>query len=158
MPGVYALGDVKGGPAFTHISYDDYRIVAANLLEDGKRVTSGRQVPYTVFTDPELGRIGLTFEEATKAGHTIRVAKMPASSIARAYETGDDRGLMKVLVDKDTEQILGAAVLAGQGGEIAAVVQMAMLAKMPYTTLRDAIWAHPTWAESLNNIFYKWEE
>jgi pyruvate/2-oxoglutarate dehydrogenase complex dihydrolipoamide dehydrogenase (E3) component len=158
VPGVYALGDVKGGPAFTHISYDDYRIIAANLLGDGRRVTTGRQLPYTVFTDPELGRIGMTLDEAKQAGHTVRVAKMPASSIARAYETGDDRGLMKVLVDKDTEQILGAAVLAGQGGEIAAVVQMAMLAKMPYTTLRDAIWAHPTWAESLNNVFYQWEE
>ncbi len=158
VAGVYGLGDVKGGPAFTHISYDDYRIVAANLLEGGRRVTTGRQVPYTVFTDPELGRIGMTVEEAKKAGHSVRIAKMPASSIARAYETGDKRGLMKVLVDKDTEQILGAAILAGQGGEIAATVQMAMLAKVPYPALRDAIWAHPTWAESLNNIFYKWEE
>ncbi len=158
VPGIFALGDVKGGPAFTHISYDDYRIVAANLLEGGSRVTTGRQVPYTVFTDPELGRIGMTLDEAKKAGHTVRIAKMPASSIARAYETGDDRGLMKVLVDKDSEQILGAAILAGQGGEIAALVQTAMLAKLPYTVLRDAIWAHPTWAESLNNIFYSWDE
>ncbi len=157
-PGVYALGDVKGGPAFTHISYDDYRIVAANLLEDGSRTTTDRPVPYTVFTDPELGRIGMTLGEARKAGHTVRVAKMPASSIARAYETGEDRGLMKILVDRDSEQILGAAILAGQGGEIAAMVQVAMAAKMPYTLLRDAVWAHPTWAESLNNIFYKWEE
>ena len=156
--GIYALGDVKGGPAFTHISYDDYRIVAANLLEGGNRSTKDRLVPYTVFTDPELGRIGMTTEEAKKAGHSLRIAKMPASSIARAYETGEDRGLMKILVDRDSEQILGAAILAGEGGELAAMVQIAMMAKLPYTVLRDAVWSHPTWAESLNNIFFKWEE
>ena len=158
VPGIYALGDVKGGPAFTHISYDDYRILAANLLEGGHRTTKDRPVPYTVFTDPELGRIGMTVDEAKKAGHTVRTAKMPASKIARAFETGEDRGLMKVLVDKDSEQILGAAILAGQGGELAAMVQIAMEAKMPYTTLRDAVWAHPTWAEALNNIFFSWED
>ncbi len=156
--GIYALGDVKGGPAFTHISYDDYRIVAANLLDGGSRTTRDRPVPYTVFTDPELGRIGMTTEEAKRAGHTVRVAKMAASSVARAFETGEDRGLMKILVDRDSEQILGAAVLAGQGGEIAAMVQIAMAAKLPYTALRDAVWAHPTWAEALNNIFFSWEE
>ncbi len=157
VPGIYALGDVKGGPAFTHISYDDYRIVAANLLEGGHRTTRERPVPYTVFTDPELGRIGMTVDEARKAGHAVRIAKMPASQIARAFETGEERGLMKILVDRDSEQILGAAILAGQGGELAAMVQIAMDAKMPYTALRDAVWAHPTWAEALNNIFYSWE-
>lgn len=155
-PGVYALGDVKGGPAFTHISYDDYRIVAANLLESGKRTTTGRALPYTVFTDPELGRIGMTVADAKKAGHSVRVGMMPASSIARAYETGEDRGMMKVVVDRDSEQILGAAVLAGQGGELAAMIQIAMEARMPYTKLRDAIWAHPTWAEALNSVFSQW--
>ncbi len=155
-PGIYALGDVKGGPAFTHISYDDYRIVAANLLEGGSRSVSDRPVPYTVFTDPELGRIGLTETEARQSGHAVRVAKMPASSIARAYETGDRRGVMKVIVDAETEQILGAAVLSGEGGEIAAMLQIAMAGKLPYTALRDAVFAHPTWAESLNTIFSKW--
>ncbi len=158
VPGIYVLGDIKGGPAFTHISYDDYRIISANLIEGGSRSTRGRSVPYTVFTDPELGRIGMTTEEAKKAGHSVRVAKMPAGSIARAYETGEDRGLFKVVVDRDTEQILGASVLAGQGGELAAMLQIAMEAKVPYTTLRDAVWAHPTWAESLNTIFSKWED
>ena len=158
VPGIYALGDVKGGPAFTHISYDDYRIIAANLLEGGHRTTKDRPVPYTVFTDPELGRIGMTVDEAKKAGHTVRIAKMPASKIARAFETGEDRGLIKILVDKDSEQILGAAILAGQGGELAAMVQIAMEAKLPYTALRDAVWAHPTWAEALNNIFFSWED
>ncbi len=158
VPGIYAAGDVKGGPAFTHISYDDYRILAANLLEGGHRTTKDRPVPYTVFTDPELGRIGMTLKEAREAGHTVRVAKMPAASIARAYETGEDRGLVKVLVDRDSEQILGASILAGQGGEMAAIVQVAMQAKLPYTALRDAVWSHPTWAEALNTVFSKWED
>ncbi len=158
VPGIYALGDVKGGPAFTHISYDDYRIVAANLLEGGNRTTTGRPVPYSVYTDPQLGRIGMSEREAREAGHKVRVAKMTASKIARAFETGDDRGLMKVVVDAETEQILGAAVLAGEGGELAAMLEIAMLGKLPYTTLRDGIFAHPAWAEALNNIFFMWEE
>ncbi len=158
VPGIYAIGDVKGGPAFTHISYDDYRILSTNLLEGGNRTTHDRPGPYTVFSDPELGRIGMSVKDAKKAGRSIKVAKMPASSIARAYETGDDRGLMKIVVDADTEQILGAAILAGQGGELAAMVEIAMMGKLPYTALRDAVLSHPTWAESLNNIFFKWEE
>ncbi len=158
VPGSYAVGDIKGGPAFTHIAYDDYRILAANLLEGGSRTTKDRAVPYTVFTDPELGRIGMTEGEALAAGHRIRVAAMPAGSIARAFETGDDRGLIKAVVDRDTEQILGAAMLAGEGGELAAIVQTAMMGKLPYTVLRDAVWAHPTWAESLNTLFQKFED
>jgi len=158
VPGIYAVGDIKGGPAFTHISYDDYRILAANLLEGGHRTTKDRPVPYTIFTDPELGRIGMTLKEARDAGHTVRIAKMPAASIARAYETGEDRGLVKILVDRDTEQILGASILAGQGGEMAAIVQVAMQGKLPYTVLRDAVWSHPTWAEALNTVFSKWED
>jgi len=156
-PGIYALGDVKGGPAFTHISYDDYRIIAANLLEGGNRSITDRPCPYTVFTDPELGRIGITETEARRAGRKICVAKMPAASIARAYESGEKRGLMKVIVDAESRQILGAAVLAGEGGEIAAMLQLAMEGKLPYTSLRDGVFAHPTWAESLNTIFTKWE-
>ena len=158
VPNIYALGDVKGGPAFTHISYDDYRIVAANLLEGGSRSTADRPVPYTVFTDPELGRIGLSETEAREKGHRIRIAKMPASSVARAYETGDDRGMMKVVVDAETDRILGAAILLAEGGEVAAIVQTAMMGGLPYTVLRDAVWSHPTWAESLNNLFFQWEE
>ena len=156
-PGIYALGDVKGGPAFTHISYDDYRIVAANLLEGGHRLVSDRPLPYTVFTDPELGRIGMTETEARASGRKIRVAKMPASSIARAYETGESRGVMKIIVDAETEQILGAAVLTGEGGELASMLQIAMVGKLPYTALRDGVFSHPTWAESLNTIFTRWQ-
>jgi pyruvate/2-oxoglutarate dehydrogenase complex dihydrolipoamide dehydrogenase (E3) component len=157
VPGIYALGDVKGGPAFTHISYDDYRIVAANLLEGGHRVVSDRPVPYTVFTDPELGRIGMTETEARQDGLKIKIAKMPASSIARAYETGAKRGLLKVIVDAETDQILGAAVLTGEGGEIASMLQIAMAGKLPYTALRDMVFSHPTWAESLNTVFSHWQ-
>jgi pyruvate/2-oxoglutarate dehydrogenase complex dihydrolipoamide dehydrogenase (E3) component len=158
VPGVYALGDVKGGPAFTHISYDDYRIAKANVI-DGKRMSiAGRMVPSTVFIDPQLGRIGLTEEEARAHGLKIRVAKMPAASVARALEIDETRGLLKVIVDADTEQILGAAMLAVEGGEMASMIQIAMMGKLPYTALRDGIWSHPTWSEALNNIFFKFED
>src|SRR5271163_4831973 len=157
-PGIYALGDVKGGPAFTHISYDDYRIATANVLEGKRRSIAGRMVPYTVFIDPELGRIGMTEAEARASGRKIRVAKMPANSIARALETDETRGLMKIVVDAETEQILGAAILAVEGGEMASMVQIAMMGKLPYTALRDGIWSHPTWSEALNNVFFKFED
>jgi pyruvate/2-oxoglutarate dehydrogenase complex dihydrolipoamide dehydrogenase (E3) component len=158
IPGIYALGDVKGGPAFTHISYDDYRIVAANILE-GKRLSiAGRMVPYTVFIDPELGGIGLTETEARKAGKKIRIAKMPATSIARALETGEPRGVLKVIVDAESDQILGAAMMAVEGGELASMIQIAMMGKLPYTALRDGIWSHPTWSEALNNVFFKFQD
>ena len=156
--GIYALGDVKAGPAFTHISYDDYRVLSGNLLE-GKRISiAGRMVPYTVFIDPQLGRIGLTEQEARAQGKKVRVAKMPATSIARALEIDETRGMLKVVVDAETEQILGAAMLAVEGGEMASMVQIAMMGKLPYTALRDAIWSHPTWSESLNNVFFKFED
>jgi pyruvate/2-oxoglutarate dehydrogenase complex dihydrolipoamide dehydrogenase (E3) component len=157
-PGIYALGDVKGGPAFTHISYDDYRVAAANVLE-GKRVSiAGRMVPYTVFIDPELGRIGLTEAEARAQGRKFRVAKMPATWIARALETDETKGFLKVIVDAETEQILGAAMLAVEGGEMASMIQIAMMGKLPYTALRDGTWSHPTWSEALNNVFFNFED
>ena len=158
VPGVYGIGDVKGGPAFTHISYDDYRVAAANVLE-GKRVSiAGRMVPATVFIDPQLGRIGLTEREARAQGKKIRVAKMAATSIARALESDESRGLLKIVVDAETEQILGAAMLTVEGGEMASMVQIAMMGKLPYTALRDATWSHPTWSEALNNVFFKFED
>ncbi|MGI4788721.1 MAG: mercuric reductase [Janthinobacterium lividum] len=153
VPGIYALGDVKGGPAFTHIAYDDYRIVEANLLEAGSRKVSDRPVPYTMFTDPQLGRVGLTEAEAKKQGKNIQVAKIPMTSVARALETDETRGFMKAVVDADTKQILGAAVLGLDGGEIMSILEVAMMGKLPYTALRDAVLAHPTLAESLNNLF-----
>src|SRR5215471_5212483 len=118
VAGIYALGDVKGGPAFTHISYDDYRILRDNLLRGGRSTTRGRLVPYTVYIDPQLGRIGLTEQEARAQGRAIRVAKIPMNWVARATETAETRGFIKAVVDMKTRQILGAAVLAVEGGEI----------------------------------------
>ena len=151
--GVYALGDIKGGPAFTHISYDDFRILRANLLEGKAATTRDRQVPYCVFLDPQLGRIGQTENEARAQGRKIRVAKLPMSHVARALEMDETRGFMKAVVDAETNQILGAAVLGIEGGEVMSVLQTAMMGKLPYTTLRDATYAHPTLSESLNNLF-----
>jgi pyruvate/2-oxoglutarate dehydrogenase complex dihydrolipoamide dehydrogenase (E3) component len=151
--GVYAVGDVKGGPAFTHISYDDYRVLAANLLHGKDRSIGDRLLAYTIFTDPQLGRVGMSERQATQAGRKVRVAKMPMSYVARAIEVGETRGLMKAIVDADSDQILGAAVFGIQGGELVSAIQVAMLGKVPYTVLRDAPFAHPTLAESLNNLF-----
>lgn len=151
--GVFALGDIKGGPAFTHISYDDFRIVRANLLEKKNASTKGRQVPYTLFIDPQLGRVGLTETEARAQGRKIRIAKLPMSHVARALEVDETRGFMKAVVDAETEQILGAAILGIEGGEVMSAVEIAMMGKLPYTALRDGTFAHPTLAESLNNLF-----
>jgi pyruvate/2-oxoglutarate dehydrogenase complex dihydrolipoamide dehydrogenase (E3) component len=151
--GVYALGDIKGGPAFTHISYDDFRIIRANLLEKKNASTRNRLVPYTVFIDPQLGRVGLTETEARAQNRNIRVAKLPMTSVARALETDDTRGFIKAIVDTETNQILGAAVLGIEGGEIMSAIEIAMMGKLPYTALRDGVFAHPTLAESLNNLF-----
>jgi pyruvate/2-oxoglutarate dehydrogenase complex dihydrolipoamide dehydrogenase (E3) component len=156
--GVFALGDVKGGPAFTHISYDDYRIVVANLLQGGTRTTADRLVPYVVFIDPQLGRVGLTEAEARAQGRAVRVAKLDMESVARAIETGETRGFMKAIVDAGSGAILGAAVLGFEGGELMAMLQIAMLAKLPYTALRDGVFAHPTLAESLNLLFYSFDD
>ncbi len=153
VPGVYALGDVKGGPAFTHISYDDFRIIQTNLLDGGDATIADRMVPYTVFIDPQLGRVGLSEREAHEQGRNVRVARMPMSHVARALEVDEPRGMMKAIVDADTHQILGCAVLGIEGGEVMAMIQIAMMGEMPYTVLRDAIFAHPTLAESLNNLF-----
>jgi pyruvate/2-oxoglutarate dehydrogenase complex dihydrolipoamide dehydrogenase (E3) component len=153
VPGVYALGDVNGGPAFTHISYDDYRIIRTNLLQGGHATTTGRLVPYTVFIDPQLGRVGLGEQEARAQGRNIRVAKMPMTWVARALEVDESRGFMKAVVDADTKQILGCAILGIEGGELMSMLEIAMMGKVPYTVLQDAIFAHPTLAESFNNLF-----
>ncbi len=153
-PGIYGVGDVLPGPKFTHISYDDYRILKANLLDGGSRSTNDRIVPYTVFTDPQLGRVGLSEKEARDGGLSIRVARMPMSRVARALETDETRGVMKVIVDARTERILGAAILGVDGGEVMSMVQIAMMGELPYTALRDAVFAHPNLSESLNNLFF----
>jgi pyruvate/2-oxoglutarate dehydrogenase complex dihydrolipoamide dehydrogenase (E3) component len=153
VKGVWALGDVKGGPAFTHISYDDFRIVRTNVLEGGDATIADRKVPYTVFIDPQLGRAGLGEEEARDQGLDVRVAKIPMSYVARAIEVDEPRGFMKAVVDADTDQILGCAILGVEGGEVAAMIQIAMMGGVPYTTLRDTVFSHPTLSESLNTLF-----
>ena len=153
VPGIYALGDVKGGPAFTHVSFDDFRILRTNLLEHGSASTRDRVVPYTIFIDPQFGRIGMSEREARKQGRNIRVAKLPMNAVIRALETGETRGFMKAIIDADTKQILGCAILGLEGGELMAIIQVAMMGKLPYTTLRDAIFTHPTLAEGLNTLF-----
>jgi pyruvate/2-oxoglutarate dehydrogenase complex dihydrolipoamide dehydrogenase (E3) component len=158
VPGVYALGDVNGGPAFTHIAYDDYRLVRNNLLRGGQSSTRDRLVPYTVYIDPQLGRIGLTEQEARAQGRAIRVAKIPMTWVARAVETAESRGFIKAVVDAETRQILGAAVLATEGGEIMSMLQIAMMGKLPYTALEDGIFAHPAFAEGLNTLFMYMEK
>ncbi len=149
---IYALGDVKGGPAFTHIGYDDYRLVRDNLLHHGNRTIAGRPLPYVVFIDPELGRIGLTETEAKSKGLTYRVATLPMNHVARALEIGETEGLMKVLVD-DNDLIIGAAIFGVEGGEMMSMLSIAMMGKVPVKAMKDAIFAHPTLAESFNNLF-----
>ncbi len=151
--GVFAVGDVKGGPKFTHISYDDYRILLKRFLEDKKRSTEDRPVPYTVFTDPQLGRVGLSEKKAKKQKIKVKIAQMSMDKVARANETGHPKGFMKVLIDAKNDQILGAAILGMEGGEIMAMLQIAMMGKLKYQQLRDGVFAHPTLAESLNNLF-----
>ena len=153
VAGIYALGDIKGGPAFTHISYDDFRIIRTNLIEKGSASIEGRLVPYTVFIDPQLGRVGLSEEEARAQNRKIRVAKMPMSRVARALEVDETRGFMKVIIDAGTKQILGATVLGLEGGEVMSMIELAMMGKLPYTVLYNAVFAHPNLSEALNNLF-----
>ncbi|MBV9134770.1 MAG: FAD-dependent oxidoreductase, partial [Chloroflexi bacterium] len=153
VPGVFALGDVRGGPAFTHISYDDFRIVRANVIEGGNASIRDRLVPYTVFIDPQLGRVGLTEREAQAQELRVKVARLSMRHVARAVETGETRGFMKAIVDADSGQILGCAILGLEGGEVMAVLQVAMMGRLPYTAIKEGVFAHPTLAESLNNLF-----
>jgi len=153
VPGIYAIGDVKGGPAFTHISYDDFRILRENWLNGGNATIEGRPVPNCVFIDPQLATVGLNETEAQKGGLDYRVAKLPMTGVARAQEMSETRGFMKAIVDAKTRQILGCTVLGVEGGEIMSMLQIAMMGKLPYPAIKEAIFAHPTLAESLNNLF-----
>ena len=153
IPGIWAIGDVKGGPAFTHISYDDFRVVRTNLLQGGNASIAGRLTNYTMFTDPELGRIGMSEKDAADQGRKVRVAAIPARKIARLDEMDQAAGMLKAIVDAGTGQILGGVALVESGGEMAAQLELAMMGGLPYTALRDAIFAHPTRAEAWNNLF-----
>ena len=158
IKGIYALGDVKGGPAFTHIAYNDFTIVYRNLMEGTNYSITDRPVPYCMFTDPQLGRIGISEAEARKNKLDYKVAVLPMSSVARGIETNETQGLMKAVVDTKTKKILGAAILASEGGEIMSVLQMAMEGGITYDRIRYCVFAHPTYSESLNNLFMKIED
>ena len=153
VPGIYALGDVKGGPQFTHIAYNDHLIVYRNLYRQAGLSVKDRIVPYCMFTDPQLGRVGITEKEAREQGLVFTVAKLPMTSVARALETNETRGFMKAIVDAQTKKILGAAVIGVEGGEIMSVLQMAMMGGVTYEQIRYGVFAHPTFSESLNNLF-----
>lgn len=155
--GVWAIGDVKGGPAFTHISYDDYRILEANMLAGGSRTITDRLVPYTVFIDPQLGRVGISEREARERGLDVQVLTMPVTRVAIASEKGETRGMLKAVVERGTNRILGFSALAYEGGELISLVEVAMIAGLPATALRDAVFTHPSLAEALNNLFAKLE-
>jgi len=151
-PGIWAIGECAGSPQFTHVSEDDFRIVNDNLA-GGKRSTRDRLVPYCVFTDPPLAHVGLSEGDAKRQGITARVAKLPTSAVLRAQAIGEKQGFMKVLVAANDGSILGFTMIGSEAGEVMAVVQTAMLSGMPYSKLREAIFAHPTMAEGLNYLF-----
>ncbi|MEH2286917.1 mercuric reductase [Nostoc sp.] len=155
IPGIWALGDINGGPQYTHISLDDYRIIKANLIDRGNRSTQDLLVPSCLFIDPELAHVGLTETEAQQQGYAIRVAKVDASVVPRAKTLGQTDGLLKAIVDTDTGRILGCSLLCHEAGEVISTVQMVMQAQMPYTVLCDGILTHPTMTEGLNILFSK---
>jgi pyruvate/2-oxoglutarate dehydrogenase complex dihydrolipoamide dehydrogenase (E3) component len=151
-PGVWAVGDVTGGPQFTHVGHDDFRVVAENI-QGGNRLTSGRLVPYCLFTDPELARIGLNETEARQQGVAYRLFKLPMAAVLRTHTLSETQGFMKALVEKNGDQILGFTAFGVDAGETMSAVQIAMLARLPFTSLRDAILAHPTLMEGLGPLF-----
>ncbi len=150
--GIWALGDVNGGPAFTHISYNDFQIVYGNLYENKSLSTDGRILPYAVFTDPPLGRVGITEAQARSEGRSIKVGSVPMTSVARGMEKGETKGLMKIVVNASDDQVLGASILASEGPEVVQILHTLMLAKQPYTLLKGAIYIHPTIAEGFFSL------
>ena len=153
VPGIYALGVVNGSPAFAQVAYDDFRVIRANVLENAQATTTRLTCPYTAFLDPQLGRIGLTETRAREQGRNVRVVKLAMNRVARALELNESGGLMKVVVDVSTGRIIGAAMLGVDSREIIAILQMAMMADIPYTALRDSLSAHPILVGSLDNLF-----
>jgi len=145
--GIWALGDVKGGPAFTHISYNDFQILHGNLIEGRDLSTEGRIVPYCVFTDPQLGGVGMTEREARAKGKRLKIGRIPMSRVARAVERDETAGMMKIVVDAESDRVLGASILGSEGGELVQILSTLILADRPYTLLKGAIYIHPTLAE-----------
>lgn len=150
VPGVWAVGDIRGGPMFTHTSWDDYRILMSQMTGDGSRTTD-RIIPYGVFVDPELGRVGATEKEARASGAKIKVSTFDMSKNGKANEIGEPRGFIKVIADADTDRILGASVLASEGAELVHLYVDIMNAGAPFTAIRDAIHIHPTLAEAVQS-------
>jgi pyruvate/2-oxoglutarate dehydrogenase complex dihydrolipoamide dehydrogenase (E3) component len=150
-PDTWAIGECAGSPQFTHISHDDFRVIRDNL-GGGHRTTEGRLVPYCIFTDPPLARVGMSEREARASGVPVRVAKLPTRAVLRTWTTSENTGFMKAIVDDD-DRIVGFAMIGSEAGEVMAVVQTAMMGELPYTLLRDAILTHPTMAEGLNALF-----
>lgn len=157
IDGVYALGDIKGGPQFTHIAYNDYVIVSDNILDKKEGSIEGRIIPYTVFTDPQVGRVGLSEKEAKEKKLNFSIVKIPGKRITRGLESAETQGLWKAIVDKDSGLILGAAIIGSEGGEMASIIQMAMTGKIPAKDLQTFIFSHPTYSESLNTLFEELE-
>jgi pyruvate/2-oxoglutarate dehydrogenase complex dihydrolipoamide dehydrogenase (E3) component len=152
VPGVWALGDCKGGPAFTHLSYNDFQIVYGNLIEGKNLTIENRLVPYCVFTDPQLGGVGMTEKEARAKGSKLKIGRCPMTYVARAIERGETAGLMKLVVDASNDRILGASVLASEGGELVQILGTLMLSNQPYTLLKGAVYIHPTLAEGFFSL------
>jgi pyruvate/2-oxoglutarate dehydrogenase complex dihydrolipoamide dehydrogenase (E3) component len=149
VPGIWATGDVKGGPAFTHISYNDYQIVWANLIEGKNLTIENRYLPYSLFTDPQLGRVGMTEKEARASGKKLKIGSFPMTSVSRAIEKSETQGFMKIIVDASNDRILGASILGAEGGEVVQVLGAMILADAPYTVLKGAVFIHPTMVEGL---------
>jgi pyruvate/2-oxoglutarate dehydrogenase complex dihydrolipoamide dehydrogenase (E3) component len=151
-PGVWVIGDVKGGPAFTHVSYDDFLVIYDNLVEGKERSIEGRILPYTLYTDPELGRVGLSEKEAREAGYQLKVGSIPMAWVARAIERSETQGLMKVVINAENDRILGAAILGAEGGELVQTLMTLMLADQPWTLFRKRMFIHPTLTEGFFSL------
>jgi pyruvate/2-oxoglutarate dehydrogenase complex dihydrolipoamide dehydrogenase (E3) component len=147
IPGVWVLGDVKGGPAFTHVSYDDYLVITDNLVNGKNRTIDNRVVPYALYTDPELGRVGLSEREAREKGYRLKIGSAPMAFVARAIERGETKGLMKIVINADDDRILGATILGPEGGELVQILMALMMADAPWTLFKDAMFIHPTLTE-----------
>jgi pyruvate/2-oxoglutarate dehydrogenase complex dihydrolipoamide dehydrogenase (E3) component len=158
VPGVWVLGDVKGGPAFTHVSYDDYLVIYDNLVNGKNRTIDHRVVPYALYTDPELGRVGLSEQEARKAGYKLKVGSVPMAYVARAIERGETKGLMKIVINADNDRILGATILGAEGGELVQILMALMMADATWTLFRNAMFIHPTLAEGFFSLMANVED
>jgi pyruvate/2-oxoglutarate dehydrogenase complex dihydrolipoamide dehydrogenase (E3) component len=152
VPGVFVLGDVKGGPTFTHVAYDDYLVLTDNLVNGKNRSIDKRMVPYALYTDPELGRIGLSEHEARAKGYRLKIGSVPMAYVARAIERGETKGLMKIVINADNDRILGATILGPEGGELVQILMALMTADAPWTLFKDAMFIHPTLAEGFFSL------